>query len=61
MFGVVDVIIFCTITFLITMFVCLFMSGASIHNREEEAYQEGYADGKKVGGENDILRESKNN
>lgn len=53
MFGVVDVIIFCTITFLITMFVCLFMAGASIHNREKEAYKEGYdrgyTDGKKVG------------
>ena len=57
MFGLVDVIIFCVITFALTSFVCLFMAGASIQNREEEAYREGYykgfEDGKKVGGANE--------
>ena len=58
MFGLVDVIMFCGITFVLTSFACLFMAGASIHNREGEAYQDGYykgfEDGKKVGGANDI-------
>ena len=62
MFGLVDVIMFCGITFVLTSFVCLFMAGASIQSREREAYQDGYykgynkgyEDGKKVGGANDI-------
>ena len=58
MFGLVDVIMFCGITFLLTSFVCLFMIGSATRNRENEAYEEGYnkgyADGKKVGGANDI-------
>ncbi len=58
MFGIVDVIIFCLITFILTSFVSLFMVGTSINNREGEAYQEGYykgfEDGKKVGGANEL-------
>lgn len=57
MFGLVDVIMFCGITFVLTSFVCLFMAGASIQKREREAYQKGYykgfEDGKKVGGANE--------
>ena len=58
MFGLVDVIMFCGITFALTSFACLFMAGASVQNREGEAYQKGYykgfEDGKKVGEANDI-------
>ena len=57
MFGLVDLIMFCVITFALTSFVCFFMAGASIQNREGEAYKEGYykgfEDGKKVGGANE--------
>lgn len=53
MFGIVDVIMFCFISSLVTDFVCLFMMGASTLRREEEAYKngydKGYSDGKKVG------------
>ena len=61
MFGLIDVIMFCGITFVLTSFVCLFMAGASVQNRGREAYENGYRkgfeDGKKVGGANNANRD----
>ena len=58
MFGIVDVIAFCALTFFITSIMCFFVVGVSTSSREANAYQEGYYkgfnDGKKVGRENDI-------
>jgi hypothetical protein len=58
MFTWIDIAIAVLITSVLVGFVCIFMLGVSINNREGEAYQEGYykgyEDGKKVGGANDV-------
>lgn len=58
MFTGIDMLIAIIITSVLVAFVCIFILGASINNREGDAYQEGYykgyEDGKKVGGANDI-------
>lgn len=58
MFSAIDVFLIVIIVFVLTAFSCLFIAGASIKNREGEAYEDGYSkgfeDGMKVGGANDI-------
>lgn len=41
MFGIIDMIICFVIASVLSSFVCMFMCGAQILNREGEAYQEG--------------------
>lgn len=53
MFGLIDMIICFAFASVLSSFVVIFMVGAIIINREEEAYRNGYKDGKEAGGENE--------
>ena len=56
-FGLIDIIVTAFLSSAGGVFIALFMLGASLKDRESEAYRKGYykgfEDGKKVGGAND--------